>query len=371
MTETEGPKDRRAVSPQAASHGRRLLAWYDKNRRDLPWRAPPGKGADPYRVWLSEIMLQQTTVVAVIPYYQSFTRRWPDIEALARAPLDDVLVAWQGLGYYARARNLVKCARLLKADHGGVFPSSVEALVKLPGIGPYSAAAIAAIAFDQPELVVDGNVERVVARLYAVAEPLPGAKARLRRLAAGLSPSLRPGDYAQAMMDLGATICTPRAPQCRSCPLRGGCAAHALGAPAGYPRRAPRAKLPLRRGTAWFAVNGRGQILLRRRPPDGLLGGMMEVPSSPWRAGGGASPTLPEVAAPWRVIERPVVHVFTHFRLELRVAWALLAARQGRELAADGVWAAPEALAAFALPSIMKKVCVAGLAATKGGPGSS
>ena len=363
MTRTEGPKDQHAVRPQAASHARRLLGWYDKNRRDLPWRAPPGKGVDPYGVWLSEIMLQQTTVGAVIPYFEHFTRRWPDIEALARAPLDEILVAWQGLGYYARARNLVKCAAVLASEYGGVFPKSVETLMKLPGIGPYSAAAIAAIAFDRPEVVVDGNVERVVARLYAVVEPLPGAKSQLRRLAAGLSPRRRPGDYAQAMMDLGATICTPRTPQCGSCPLRNGCAAHALGAPADYPRRAPRTKRPLRRGTAWVALNEKGEILLRRRPEDGLLGGMMEIPSSPWRDGGGTAPILPEVTAAWRVLDRPVAHVFTHFRLELRVAWVRIKARQGRELAPDGVWAAPDALGGFALPSVMKKVCAAGLAA--------
>jgi A/G-specific adenine glycosylase len=363
MTGTEGTKDHHAVSPQAASHARRLLAWYDKNRRDLPWRALPGKGADPYGVWLSEIMLQQTTVGAVVPYFRHFTRRWPDIEALARAPLDEVLVAWQGLGYYARARNLLKCAGVLVSEYGGVFPKSAGVLVKLPGIGPYSAAAIAAIAFDQPEVVVDGNVERVVARLHAVTEPLPGAKAQLRRLAAGLSPRRRPGDYAQAMMDLGATICTPRVPQCGSCPLRDGCAAHAQGAPAGYPRRMPRAKRPLRRGTAWVALNEKGEILLRRRPEDGLLGGMMEVPSSPWRDGGGAAPILPAVAASWRVLDRPIAHVFTHFRLELRVAWVRIKARQGRELVPDGVWAPPDALGGFALPSVMKKVCAAGLAA--------
>jgi A/G-specific adenine glycosylase len=363
MAGTEGTKDQQAVSPQAASHARRLLAWYGKNRRDLPWRALPGKGADAYGVWLSEIMLQQTTVGAVIPYYRHFTQRWPDIEALARAPLDEVLVAWQGLGYYARARNLVKCAGVLASEYGGVFPKSVETLVKLPGIGPYSAAAIAAIAFGRPEVVVDGNVERVIARLYAVAEPVPGAKAELRRLAAGLSPRRRPGDYAQAMMDLGATICIPRAPRCGSCPLRDGCRAHAEGAAAAYPRRAPRAKRPLRRGTAWFAVNEKGEILLRRRPEDGLLGGMMEVPSSPWRAGGRKAPILPKVAAPWRILERPVAHVFTHFRLELQVAWVRIKAGQARELAPDGVWAAPDALGGFALPSVMKKVCAAGLAA--------
>lgn len=370
MTGTEGPKNRIGASPNRAGHAPRLLAWYDKNRRDLPWRAPPGKSADPFSVWLSEIMLQQTTVGAVIPYFLKFTRRWPDIHALAAAPLDEVLVAWQGLGYYARARNLVKCAGVLVSEHGGDFPPSAEALQRLPGIGPYTAAAIAAIAFDRPEVVVDGNVERVVARLYAVEDELPGAKVGLRRLAAALSPRRRPGDYAQAMMDLGATVCTPQNPRCRSCPLRSGCAAFAMSDPAVYPRRAPRGKKPLRRGTAWFALNENGEILLRRRPEDGLLGGMMEVPSSPWRTAVGARPILPDLAAPWRVIDRPVAHVFTHFRLELQVAWARIARSEAGDLAAGGVWAAPDVLGDFALPSVMKKVCAAGLAAAGNGSGA-
>jgi A/G-specific adenine glycosylase len=314
-------------------------------------------------VWLSEIMLQQTTVTAVIPYFENFIQRWPDVGALGGAPLDDILVAWQGLGYYARARNLVKCAHILGAEHHGQFPESAARLMKLPGIGPYSAAAIAAIAFDQAEVVVDGNVERVIARLHAVGEPLPGAKPRLRELAGELTPKRRPGDYAQAMMDLGATICTPRAPQCGACPLRKDCAAFALGKPADYPRRAPRAPKPLRRGTAWFAVNGKGEVLLRRRPVDGLLGGMMEVPSSPWLTDGPTAPVLPEMAAPWQVIAPPVVHVFTHFRLVLQVAWAPMGEGRAKEFGADGVWVAPKALGRFALPSVMKKVCAAGFAA--------
>jgi A/G-specific adenine glycosylase len=344
-------------------HARRLLAWYDRARRDLPWRAAPGAWCDPYSVWLSEIMLQQTTVAAVVPYFEHFTRQWPDVDALAAAPLDDVLVAWQGLGYYARARNLVKCAHKITHDHGGVFPDTAAELIKLPGIGPYTAAAIAAIAFDAPEVVVDGNVERVVARLHAVAEPLPDAKAELRRLAAGLSPSRRAGDYAQAMMDLGATVCTPRAPKCGICPLRRRCRAHGLGDAVGYPRRRPKKRRPTRRGTAWFAVNERGEILLRRRDEDGLLGGMMEVPSSPWREGAGTDLELPSIDAPWQLAAPPVVHVFTHFRLELNIAWVRIAAKDGAKLAPDGIWAAPDALSRHALPSVMKKVCNAGLTA--------
>jgi len=366
MTGTEGPKGQHAVSREAAIHARRLLIWYDKFRRELPWRALPGKSADPYVVWLSEIMLQQTTVSAVIPYFLEFIKRWPDVEALARAQLDEVLVAWQGLGYYARARNLVKCAAVLVSDHGGVLPNNAEALERLPGIGPYSSAAIAAIAFDQPEVVIDGNVERVVARLYAVAAPLPSVKPELRRLAAGLSPRHRPGDYAQGMMDLGATICTPRNPQCGICPLRRGCAAYGLGAPVDYPRRTARSKRPLRRGTAWVVFNEKGEILLRCRPESGLLGGMMEVPSSPWTDGGGGTPVLPELAAPWQVLDHPIAHVFTHFRLELWVVWGRIKERQGSKLFPGGVWAAPDALGGFALSSVMKKVCAAGLAAAGG-----
>ncbi|MDX1484661.1 MAG: A/G-specific adenine glycosylase [Alphaproteobacteria bacterium] len=351
------------MKPDAAAHAERLLAWFDRHRRELPWRARPGEAADPYRVWLSEIMLQQTTVAAVVPYFQRFTERWPDIGALAAAPLDEVLVAWQGLGYYARARNLVKCAGVVLRDHGGRFPDTPEALVKLPGIGPYTAAAIAAIAFDRPAVVVDGNVERVIARLHAVAAPLPGAKPELRRLAGDLTPRRRAGDYAQAMMDLGATVCTARSPRCGLCPLSASCAAYAAGDAGAYPRRRRRPPKPLRRATAWFAVNERGEVLLRRRGEAGLLGGMMEVPSSPWREGAPAGVVLPELAHPWRVVDDPVVHVFTHFRLELTVAWARLPAADGARLAADGIWAAAGELGTYALPTVMKKVCAAGFAA--------
>lgn len=362
MARTEAPRDHPYVSA-SPRHAGRLLRWYDCNRRALPWRAAPGGRADPYRVWLSEIMLQQTTVATVIPYYERFIARWPDIRALARTPLDEVLVAWQGLGYYARARNMVKCARRIAGEHGGAFPETAGELAELPGIGPYTAAAIAAIAFDRPETVVDGNVERVVARLHAVAEPLPGAKPILARLARALTPRARAGDYAQAMMDLGATVCTPRAPKCGICPLAGDCRAYALSDPAGFPKRVPRRRRPVRRGTAWVAVNERGEVLLRRRPRDGLLGGMMEVPSSPWRDGGASTPELPSSGGPWAVAPEPVVHVFTHFRLELRVAWARIPASAAVEIAGDGLWAAPDALGAHALPTVMKKVVAAARAA--------
>ncbi len=363
MARAEVPKTQIPVRPDPAVHGRRLLRWFDRHARALPWRAPPGVRPDPYRVWLSEIMLQQTTVAAVTPYFERFLARWPDVGALAAASLDEVLVAWQGLGYYARARNMVKCARAVMDEHGGVFPDDAEALRALPGIGPYTAAAIAAIAFGRPETVVDGNVERVIARLHAVEAPLPAAKAELGRLAARLTPKTRPGDYAQAMMDLGATLCTPRGPKCGLCPVEAACAARALGRAEDFPRRARRAPKPVRRGTAWFAVNERGEVLLRRRPADGLLGGMMEVPSSPWREGAGPEPDLPDGVGRWRVLKTPIGHVFTHFRLELTVAWARMAAGDGELLAPGGVWAAPEALHGYALPTVQKKVCAAGLAA--------
>ena len=259
-----------------------LLAWYDEERRDLPWRTRRGRRADPYGVWLSEIMLQQTTVKAVIPYYLKFLARWPTVEALAAAELDDVLAAWAGLGYYSRARNLYKCAQVVAHELAGVFPQSAAELQKLPGIGPYTAAAIAAIAFGEPATPVDGNIERVVARLFAVRQPLPAAKSELRRLAATLTPARRPGDFAQAMMDLGAAICTPRRPSCLVCPVQSDCAANARGIEASLPLRAARAERPMRLGIAFVALREDGSVLLRRRAEAGLLGGMLEVPSTAW-----------------------------------------------------------------------------------------
>lgn len=340
--------------PRAAAS--RLLSWYDRSRRDLPWRARPGEVADPYRVWLSEIMLQQTTVPAVAPYFRAFTERWPTVGDLAAAPLDDLLVAWAGLGYYARARNLHKCARVVATELGGVFPDREERLLELPGIGAYTAAAITAIAFGRKATVVDGNVERVIARVFAVEEPMPAVKPKLRALAATLTPDERPGDYAQAMMDLGATVCTPRRPKCMLCPWSDGCEARAAGIQEELPRKTPKADKPTRRGVAFWLLNPEGSVLLRRRAEDGLLGGMTEVPSTGWTA------VMPDDAAvrreapleaPWRALPGMVRHTFTHFHLELGV----VAARAGDGWRrAEGLWVPPDRMGEHALPSVMVKV---------------
>ena len=332
-----------------------LLAWYDGHRRDFPWRSPPGGRPDPYHVWLSEIMLQQTTTTAVGPYFRDFIARWPRIDDLAAASLDDILRAWQGLGYYARARNLHACAKIVASRHGGRFPETEDALVRLPGIGPYTAAAIAAIAFGRRATVIDGNVERVMARLFGVSAPLPGAKPRLGRLAATLTPADRPGDYAQAVMDLGATVCTPRNPACGSCPWAVACVARAKGVARELPARTPRAPRPIRRGVAFWTARADGAVLLRRRPESGLLGGMMEVPSTPWREAGWTAAqalTHAPAAARWRRLPGVVRHTFTHFHLELEV----LTAKVEADAIADGVWCLPEDLGEHALPSVMKKI---------------
>ncbi|MEL6522068.1 MAG: A/G-specific adenine glycosylase, partial [Pseudomonadota bacterium] len=262
-----------------------LLSWYDRQARVMPWRVGPAERAkgirpDPYRVWMSEVMLQQTTVAAVRSYFLTFTDRWPTVRDLAAAEDGDVMAAWAGLGYYARARNLLKCARVVAREHGGIFPDSREALLKLPGIGPYTASAIASIAFDEPATVVDGNVERVMARYYSVETSLPAAKPELTRLAEQLTPNARPGDYAQAVMDLGATICTPRSPACGICPWMDGCSARRAGNAAQLPRKAPKVAKPIRFGTAYLARRGDGAWLLERRPSKGLLGGMLGWPGS-------------------------------------------------------------------------------------------
>ena len=334
---------------------RALLAWYDRERRDLPWRAPPGVAPEPYRVWLSEIMLQQTTTAVVAPYYTAFLERWPDIETLAAATLDEVLHAWQGLGYYARARNLHRCAAVVAREHGGRFPDSEAGLRALPGIGAYTAAAIAAIAFGRPAVVVDGNVERVMARLHAVEAQLPKAKPRLKVLAAALTPERRPGDYAQAVMDLGATVCTPRNPGCGRCPWRGACAGRTRGIAAELPRRAPKKKRPTRRGLVFWAVRADGAVLLRRRPERGLLGGMIEVPSTPWEATRWSlAKALAHApfAADWRRLAGTVRHGFTHFELELGV----FAATIDGAVEADGIWCPPDRFAEQALPTLTRKV---------------
>jgi A/G-specific adenine glycosylase len=341
-----------------------LLNWYDRHARSLPWRTPPGSAArpDPYAVWLSEIMLQQTTVAAVIPYFQRFMQRWPTVGALAASPLEEVLSAWAGLGYYARARNLHACAQAIVHNHGGRFPDTEAGLLTLPGIGVYTAAAIAAIAFDAPAAVVDGNIERVISRLQLMETPLPQAKPLIRSVVAGLTPAQRPGDFAQAMMDLGATICTPRTPQCSRCPWVARCAAAQAGDAERFPVKPTKADRPDRFGIAYW-VEARGHVLLRRRPAKGLLGGMVEVPGSPWAAG--ALPPV-DVHAPlvadWRQLPGRVVHVFTHFRLELTVVEARLADRINPDA---GFWHPLDDLATVGLPTVMAKVADHVLAAQR------
>jgi len=340
-----------------------LLAWYDRHRRRLPWRPPAGVRADPYRVWLSEIMLQQTTVKAVGPYFEKFLARWPDVTALARASLDDVLRMWAGLGYYSRARNLYACAVAVMRDHGGVFPDSEEGLRSLPGIGPYTAAAIAAIAFDRRTMPVDGNIERVVSRLFAVEEPLPQAKPKIQELASTLLGPSRAGDSAQALMDLGATICTPKKPACALCPLNEDCLARTQGMQESFPRKLAKKTGALRRGAAFVITRG-DELLVRTRPEKGLLGGMTEVPGSEWRAGLDDKMALsqaPELKGitRWHRKTGVVTHVFTHFPLELVVYTVSVPARTR---APEGMrWVPVATLAGEALPNVMRKVVAHGL----------
>jgi A/G-specific adenine glycosylase len=333
-----------------------LLTWYDRHQRSLPWRARPGEQADPYRVWLSEIMLQQTRVETVKPYFEAFLRRWPDIASLAEAPNEAVMREWAGLGYYSRARNLHACAKAIVADHGGVFPQSEKALRALPGIGRYTAAAIAAIAFGQKAAPVDGNIERIIARLDTVDVPLPAAKPLLAAKAALLVPEQRPGDFAQAMMDLGATVCTPRRPACAICALRSFCRAAAHAVPEQWPRRLPKAQRPSRCGAA-FVVRRGDAVLLRTRPPHGLLGGMTEFPGTPWTQSYELSEALREVPvmAEYRLLAERVAHVFTHFSLSLDI---FIADAEG-EAPAGYRWVKDADLEAEALPSVMRKIVVA------------
>jgi A/G-specific adenine glycosylase len=349
------PRRKKARTPEPAE----LLAWYDRHARVLPWRARRGDRADPYHVWLSEIMLQQTTVKAVAPYYARFLSRWPTVDALAAASLDDVLRAWAGLGYYARARNLHACAKAIVEQNGGHFPKDLDALRALPGIGDYTAAAVSAIAFDLPAVPVDGNVERVVSRLFAVEEQLPAAKPAIRQLAASLLPSRRTGDFAQALMDLGATICSPRRPACALCPWDESCLANERGDQETFPRKAPRREGQLRRGAAFVVLRADGRVLLRRRPDKGLLASMMEVPGSAWAHDfdeSVARRSAPRLATSvqWRRLHGVVRHVFTHFPLEL----AVFTAQVPRTTAASkgGRWVKVGALGDEALPNLMRKV---------------
>ena len=337
----------------------KLLGWYDRHARELPWRTGPaeiarGENPDPYRVWLSEIMLQQTTVAAVKDYFAKFTSKWPDVAALAAASEDDILKAWAGLGYYSRARNLKKCADAVMAEHGGRFPATAEGLRALPGIGDYTSAAIAAIAFGEPAAVVDGNVERVVARLCAIDTPLPEAKKQIRALTQAITPAARPGDFAQAMMDLGATLCTPKRPACLHCPVRDDCRALEEGDPERFPVKPPKKAKPVRRGAAFVLTNGDGAILLEKRGDTGLLAGMTQVPTTGWTArqdGATDVSQAPFADADW-IACGTVGHVFTHFELRLSVY------RADGEIAPAGHqwWSGPDTIAGEALPTVMKKV---------------
>jgi A/G-specific adenine glycosylase len=376
MTLASSPRRRsrkREPGAQAENHGdcgsasldpARLLAWYDRHRRRLPWRALPGEAADPYRVWLSEVMLQQTTVTAVAPYFAKFLARFPTVAALAAADIDEVFKLWAGLGYYARARHLHACAKAVVARHGGAFPATETELAELPGVGPYTAAAVAAIAFDRPASPVDGNVERVVARLYAIEDALPAAKPTIRALAEGLRPPRRPGDFAQAMMDLGATICTPKNPACALCPFTDGCAARRRGDPETFPRKAKKREGKLRRGAAFVALRADGHLLVRTRPARGLLAGMTEVPTTEFLADfdeTGALDAAPGFGAGrgaratrWRRLPGVVTHVFTHFPLELLV---FRAEAPAAAVAPDGMrWIAATDIRGAAFPSLMRKV---------------
>jgi A/G-specific adenine glycosylase len=345
------PRRKKAIPDPAA-----LLAWYDRHARVLPWRARRGERSDPYRVWLSEIMLQQTTVKAVAPYYARFLSLWPTVTALAQADLDDVLRAWAGLGYYARARNLHACAIAVVERHAGIFPDTLNGLRALPGIGDYTAAAVAAIAFDGAAVPVDGNVERVVTRLFAVEEVLPAAKPTIKERATSLLPLQRAGDFAQGLMDLGATICTPKKPACALCPWNDVCAARARGDHETFPRKAPKREGRLRRGAAFVVLRADGSVLLRTRPDKGLLAKMTEVPGSEWshdfdvKAGLDAAP----LKATWRRLPGVVRHVFTHFPLELTVFVAQVARSTAAPKGAR--WVKLSEAAEEALPNVMRKV---------------
>lgn len=303
-----------------------MLTWYDSHARELAWRVSPsdrraGIIPDPYSIWLSEVMLQQTTVAAVTDYFHRFLARWPTVRDLAAAPDGDVMGEWAGLGYYARARNLLKCARVVVDEFGGVFPDTYSALLILPGIGPYTAAAIAAIAFDRSETVLDGNVERVMARLYDIHTPLPAAKPELKAKAAALTPDQHAGDYAQAVMDLGATVCTPKSPTCGVCPIMACCAARRAGTAAELPKKTPKKPKPTRYGIVYLARRTDGAWLLERRPDKGLLGGMLGWPGSDW---GDAPVDTPPCVADWAILPSEVRHTFTHFHLILTVKTAEL-----------------------------------------------
>ena len=336
-----------------------LLDWYDTNARPMPWRIPPadsrnGVRPDPYHIWLSEVMLQQTTVAAMIRYFLAFQHRWPDVHALANADDADVMGEWAGLGYYARARNLLKCARLISISYNGKFPETEADLLTLPGIGPYTAAAIVAIAFDRQATVLDANVERVISRLYAIAEPLPDSKNILRELAGQLTPPNRSGDYAQAMMDLGATICSQK-PACEICPIAINCMARKQGIAAELPKKRPKPIKPTRYGIAYMARREDGVILLETRPEKGLLGGMLALPTTEWT--GADAIDTPPLNAKWTTLPTPVKHTFTHFHLLLTVRVATV------DMVAAPTRGQFKTTTPDKLPTVMRKAYIAGLAA--------
>lgn len=366
MRETSRSDREERAQPKTAPAAATLLAWYDVSARVLPWRVRGGGKPDPYRVWLSEIMLQQTRVETVLPYYAKFLARWPDLRALADARLEEVLSAWAGLGYYARARNLHACAKAVVAEFSGAFPEDEAQLRRLPGIGAYTSAAISAIAFGRKATPVDGNIERVMSRLFAVEEVLPAAKKTLARLAAEMTPAHRAGDFAQALMDLGATICTPKRPACGICPWIESCVARMRGDQETFPRKTEKTEGKLRRGAAFVVLREDDHILLRTRAAKGLLASMTEVPGSEWSAEykekdalqfappAGSSPRGGETKKGWKKLPGVVRHVFTHFPLELTVYFARTARKTP---APKGMrFVALSALDEEALPSVMRKV---------------
>lgn len=356
-------KRKHSISPtgKSASAAERLLSWYDRHRRDLPWRAKPEQTADPYRVWVSEIMLQQTTVAAVVTYFERFIGRWPDIAALASAPLDDVLAQWAGLGYYARARNLHRGARFVGEKFGGVMPRQARHLIEIPGIGPYTANAIAAIAFGECVAAIDTNAERVMARFLAFSQSLPGARAQLASLAAELVPRRRPGDFAQALMDLGSSICTPEGPQCSACPLSLRCKAHRQNLTALLPRKDKKMRRRRMRALAFVAIDDGGSVYLIRRPETGLFGGMMQPPLTPLRKNFPSAHDAVSQApflGEWKLTRGTVRHTLTHIELEVRTYIARFSDRPNGE----GIWLKPDEFTATALPTAMRKMLAHALA---------